>query len=171
MFSSRSSSFPLTAPSLRSNSLIFALDSANSVPSVLNSPSFFPISSAPVDSIVAIEAPLTSLESALTQNPPVTPLECALPKNKDLKFFRMNTYKKTGARGPVRPYIIVNQDLANSLDLKLQTGVALVGKKSGAFQRRLRFRILNRSSLGGGGALKLDGNLLFASRFALRDFS
>ena len=112
MFSSRSSSFPLAASSLRSNSFISgqgSVNSAPSVPSVLNSPSFFSLNSAPVNSIAITETPLTSLESALTQNPPVTPLECALSKNQDLKPFRMNTYEKTGARGPARPYIIVNQ--------------------------------------------------------------
>jgi len=79
----------------------------------------------------------------------------------------MNTYAKT--RG--EEVLLLTKNLANSLSLKLQTGVASVGKESGAFQRRLRFRIFLRSSLGGGGALKLDGNRLFASRFALRDFS
>jgi hypothetical protein len=148
------------------------VNSVPPVPSMLDSPSFFSLKSAPVDFSAVTEMQLTLLESALTQNPPVTPLECALPKNQDLKPFRMNTYEKNpGGGGPPGRTLLLTKDLSNSLDLKLQTGVASVGKESGAFQRRLRFRIFLRYSLGGGGALKPGGNLLFAWQFALRDFS
>ncbi len=165
MFSSCSSSFPPAAPSLHSSSPIFASISVTSVTSALNSPSFFPLNAASTDSLPAAKAPLTSLESALTQGLPVTPLECALTKNKDLKSFRIRTYRKTGGGG-----LLVCWKCAGTLPLKWQTGEGLIGGESSTLHRRLRFRILLRSSLGGG-ALKRDGSRLFAWRFALRDFS
>ncbi len=42
---------------------------------------------------------LSPLESALPQNTRVTLLESALPNLKDLKSFRIRTYKKGGGRG------------------------------------------------------------------------
>ena len=42
---------------------------------------------------------LTPLQSALTQNAPVTRLESALTNLEDLKPFRINTYKKGGGEG------------------------------------------------------------------------
>jgi hypothetical protein len=44
-------------------------------------------------------SPLSSIESALTQNAPITRLEPALPKTQHLKPFRIRTYEKTGGRG------------------------------------------------------------------------
>ena len=41
-------------------------------------------------------APITAFDSALTQNASVTLLESALAKSLDLKFLRINTYKKGG---------------------------------------------------------------------------
>jgi hypothetical protein len=45
------------------------------------------------------EEPLNPLESALPQNARVTPLESALTNLKDLKSFRIRTYKKRGEGG------------------------------------------------------------------------
>jgi hypothetical protein len=42
---------------------------------------------------------LTPLESALPQNAPITPLQSALTNSLDLKSFRIRTYKKKGGRG------------------------------------------------------------------------
>ncbi len=47
---------------------------------------------------------LTPLEYADPRNRLLTPLECALTKTKDLKSFRMNTYKKRGEGGSFGPF-------------------------------------------------------------------
>src|SRR5579863_7715059 len=171
MFSSRASSFPLASSSLRSNSPIFTLDSANSLPSVPDSPFLFsPKFSASrfqrrhrnAANPFRIRSPKKHISNLFRIN------TCrSVSKQRTLSPSRMNTYAKT--RG--EEVLLLTKNLANSLSLKLQTGVALVGKERGALHRSSRLRILLRPSLGGGGALKLDGNLLFAWRFALLDFS
>jgi hypothetical protein len=51
---------------------------------------------------VKSENPITLVECARTHFSPATPLEYALTKTKDLKSFRMNTYRKLGRGYPLQ---------------------------------------------------------------------